>query len=357
MSTRRQALIGIGGLTAAGLGIAQAAPAQGATPQGAALAAPGTASFAQAIDVHAHYITPTYRQALLDAGAGQPDGMPEIPAWSADKALQLMGSSGISVAMLSVSSPGFALVDPLKSRALVRRVNEEGAELVRANQSRFGLFASLPLPDVDAAVDEVAYAFDALHADGIALETNYQGTYLGDTSFRPLFAELNRRKAVVHLHPTSPACWASTSLGAPRPMIEFLFDSTRTITQLILEGVVGDYPGIRFIVPHAGAALPVLADRIAAFSLLSPKPVDVIGALKRLYYDVAGFSLPRALPALLKLVDSRRLLYGSDYPFTNAAVVEALAAQLASTSELSAQDKKRMLTENALTLFPRLRRI
>ncbi|GHD42329.1 amidohydrolase family protein [Streptomyces galbus] len=360
MTTRRRALIGVAGVTVGGLGLnispRQAAPAQAATVPSATAAdrGKGQAPPPRTVDVHAHYVTPAYRKALLDAGISQPDGMPAIPDWSADKALQVMDRTGISVAMLSVSSPGFALGDAGKTRTLVRLVNQEGADLVKANPSRFGLFASLPLPDVEAAVAEVAYAYDVLQVDGIAMETNYEDTYLGDPTFRPVLAELNKRKAVVHLHPTSPACWEATALGRPRPMVEFLFDTTRTVAQLILDNVIADYPGIRFIVPHAGAALPVMADRIAAFATLSTPPVDVIGALKRLYYDVAGFSLPRALPALLNLVDSSRLLYGSDYPFTSDVVVQALAGQLGTTTALSAGDKQRMFAGNALGLFPRL---
>ncbi|MFJ2645615.1 amidohydrolase family protein [Streptomyces sp. NPDC087420] len=361
MTTRRRTLIGMGALAANALSLGQAPQARATEGAESGPAndesRTATADFplARAIDVHAHYITPTYRQALIDAGLDQPDGMSAIPAWSVDGALELMDSTGIAAALLSVSSPGFAVGDHHTARALVRQVNEEGAALVKANPTRFGLLASLPLPDADAAVEEVAHVFDVLKADGISLETNYEGTYLGDPSFRPVLAELNERQAVVHLHPTSPACWEATALGRARPMIEFLFDTTRTVTQLILDRVVENYPDIRFIVPHAGAALPVLADRIAAFALTeSTPPVDVIGALKRLHYDVAGFALPRALPALLHLVDTERLLYGSDYPFTAEAAVKALGVRLAATDVLTAQQRQRVLSGNAARLFPRL---
>ncbi|MEU0133077.1 amidohydrolase family protein [Streptomyces sp. NPDC006296] len=308
-----------------------------------------------AIDVHAHYITPAYRQALIDAGQEHPDGMPGIPDWSAADALTFMDAAHIGSAVLSVSSPGFALGDEARTRQLVRQVNEEGAALVRRYPERFGLFASLPLPDTDAALAETRHAFDALDADGVVLETNYEGTYLVDAVGDALFAELNRRKAVVFLHPASPACWESTALGRPRPVVEFLFDTTRAVMQLIYEGVLGRYPDIRFIVPHAGAALPVLADRIASFATMEDiPPTDVIEALSRLHYDVAGFALPRALPALLNLVSPDRLLYGSDHPFTSAPVATALGVKLAATDTLGHTEKRQMFSGNAAQLFPRL---
>ncbi|MFJ6087868.1 amidohydrolase family protein [Streptomyces sp. NPDC092369] len=315
-----------------------------------------SAPLSGAVDVHAHYITPTLREAMIAAGSNSPDGMPAIPDWNVPDALDLMDRTGIAVSMLSVSSPGVHFADARSTRILARTVNEEGASIVRDHPDRFGLFASLPLPDVDAAVSEAGYALDVLQADGIALLTNYDNVYLGDPAFDPLMAELNRRQAVVLLHPTSPAGWQDTCVGRPRPMIEFLFDTTRAVAQLALNRVLENYPGIRFIIPHAGAALPVLADRIAAFAFLeSERPVDVVAALRGLYYDVAGLSLPRALPALLNLVDPDRLLYGSDYPFTAGWIVEGLASTLASHDFPSADEKQALLSGNAAHLFPRLK--
>lgn len=268
-----------------------------------------------AIDVHAHFLTPRLREAMIRTGHDQPDGMPALPQWDPQTALSMMDRTGIRSAVLSVSSPGVLLSDdPVDACDLARMVNEEGAAIVVQHPDRFGLFASLPLPDVHTAIGEIRYALDDLGADGIALETHYRGIYLGAAEFEPVMKELNDRAAVVHVHPTSPACWPQTSLGRPRPMIEFLFDTTRALTSLALNGVLDRHPAVRFIVAHSGAALPVLADRIAAFAFTEnpQQPINVLGALRRLYYDVAGFALPRALPALLSLVDTDRLLYDSD---------------------------------------------
>ncbi|MGW6467401.1 amidohydrolase family protein [Streptomyces rubiginosohelvolus] len=307
-----------------------------------------------AVDVHAHFITERLRTAMRDAGITEPDGMPAIPDWDPQSALRHMDDAGIQAAMLSVSSPGVDFGTAGAARQLAHDVNDEGAQLVRDHPRRFGLMASLPLPDIPASLAEAERALGDLGADGIALQTHYQGLYLGDPVYEPLMALLNERHAVVCLHPTSPHCWKETSLGYPRPMIEFPFDTTRAVTHLILSGTVRRYPHISFVVPHAGAALPVLADRIAVFALMqgdSP-PVDVLADLATLHFDLAGFALPRALPALLNLTDAKRLLYGSDFPFTPDWAVQGLAHPLVEALEPAIRQD--VLQRNARRLFPRL---
>lgn len=242
---------------------------------------------------------------------------------------------------------------------LSHQVNEEGANIVAVAQGRFGLLASLPLPDGTGTLEEIAHVFDVLHVDGIALHTHYQGKYLGHSAFEPVMAELDRRQAVVVIHPTSPTCWEAVSFGRPRPILEFPLDTTRAVVNLVLSGTLEQYPHIRFVVPHTGGALPVLADRVQALATAftaegARQPIDVIAALRRLYYDVAGVPLPRALPALLNLVEADRLLYGSDFPFTPATMVESLAVLLAGTSVLNETQRQQMLHGNAYRLFPRL---
>ncbi len=313
--------------------------------------------FNQAIDVHAHYLTQAYRQACETAGQFQLDGFP-IPDWRPEAALDLMDSIGIATALLSISSPGVHFGDDRAARTLARQVNVEGMEIGAAHAGRFGLLASLPLPDVEGALTELVYALDTLHADGIALLTHYHGHYLGDPLFEPVMAELDRHHAVAVLHPTSPACWEAVSFGNPRPMLEFPIDTTRAVVNLALSGTLDRYPNIRFVIPHAGGALPVLADRVHSFAAVFPtagqQSIDVLTALSRLYYDLAGTPLPRALPALLNLVEPNRLLYGSDFPFTPAPLVEFLATMLSSTDVLDEEQRRNMLRGNALQLFPQL---
>jgi len=271
-----------------------------------------------AIDVHAHYLPETYRAALLDHGHGQPDGFPQIPAWSAEEHVAAMDRLGIGTSLLSISSPGVHFGDLGATRDRAREMNEQGHKAVVEHPGRFGLFASLPLPDVDAAMAEIAYCCEHLDVAGFALLTNIGGVYLGDPAFEPVFDELNRRGARLFIHPTSPACWERTSLGRPRPMLEFFFDTTRAVVDLVLNGTVASHPRLEFLIPHAGATLAMVADRVSVFSLLLgvDPSVDVLRDLGQLHFDLAGFPLPRQLDALLTLTTLEHLHYGSDYPFT-----------------------------------------
>lgn len=275
-------------------------------------------SASRTIDVHAHYIPASYPAALLDNGHGQPDGFPQIPDWSAEEHVAAMDRLGIATSLLSISSPGVHLADEQAARDLAREVNDAGRRAVVDHPGRFGLFASLPLPDVDAANAEIAHCCDRLDVAGFTLLTNIGGTYLGDPAFQPVFRELDRRGARLFIHPTSPACWEHTSLGRPRPMLEFFFDTTRAVVDLVLNGTVARHPGVEFIIPHAGATLAMVADRVSVFSrLLGVDPaVDVLRDLGRFHFVLAGFPVPRQLDALLTLTTIEHLHYGSDYPFT-----------------------------------------
>ncbi len=308
---------------------------------------------AGAIDVHAHYLPQAYRVALLENGHGQPDGFPQIPDWSAEQHVAVMDRLGIETSQLSISSPGVHFGNEATTRDLAREVNEVGRRAVVDHSGRFGLFASLPLPDVDAAIAEISYCCDRLDVIGFAMLTNIGGTYLGDPAFVPVFDELDRRDARLFIHPTSPACWEHTSLGRPRPMLEFFFDTTRAVVDLVLNGTVAKHPGIEFIVPHAGATLAMVADRVSIFSnLLAVDPLaDVLRDLSRMHFDLAGFPIPRQLDALLTLTTLEHLHYGSDYPFTPEFVVAAAVEQLAEVGDPpgSLPDTLRANTER---LFP-----
>jgi predicted TIM-barrel fold metal-dependent hydrolase len=310
---------------------------------------------ARTIDVHAHYLPEAYRTALLDDGHSQPDGFPQIPTWSAEEHLAAMNRLGVATSLLSISSPGVHLGNGDSTRDLAREMNETGRRAVVDHPGRFGLFASLPLPDVDAAIAEIAYCCDSLDVAGFTALTNIGGTYLGDLAFRPVFDELDRRGARLFIHPTSPACWEHTSLGRPRPMLEFFFDTTRAVVDLVLNGTVAQHPAIEFLIPHAGATLPMVADRVSVFSqLLAVDPaVDVLRDLGRLHFDLAGFPLPRQLEALLTLTTLEHLHYGSDYPFTPEFAAAMAGDRLAEVGDPpgSLLDALRANTEH---LFPAL---
>ncbi|MGW0816694.1 amidohydrolase family protein [Streptomyces viridiviolaceus] len=314
------------------------------------------------VDVHAHFVTDSYVRQARAAGHQLPDGVPAWPGWSAAAHLELMDRNGIRTSFLSVSSPGVHFGDDAAARRLAREMNEDAARVAAEHPGRFGFFASLPLPDVDGALAEITHAFDALGADGVVLETNTHGVYLGDTRLEPVFAELGRRRAVVFLHPTSPVCWERSALGRPRPMVEFVFDTARTVTDLLMAGTLERHPGLEVIVPHCGGALPVLADRINGFMKLFLPPTesgapDAVEQLRRLHYDMAGPAFPRQVPALLALVEPDRLLYGSDYCWTPAHGVDAhVAAVDAAPTPVAGADWRSLTTANARRLLPRLAR-
>jgi 6-methylsalicylate decarboxylase len=311
------------------------------------------------IDVHAHYLPPGYRETAIAALKGVPDGIPRMPDWEPNATLAMMDRQGIATAMLSVSSPGVHFGHDDAARSLARAVNEFAARNAQDHRGRFGTFASLPLPDVDAALEEISYALDVLKVDGFVMLTNVGGTYLGDAKFDPVFDELNRRNAVLFIHPTSPPCWEQIALGFPRPMIEFPFDSTRALTNLVMSGTLSRCPNVRIIVPHAGGTLPFLARRIAGMVSLIGSAKErgpsgsFIAALQQLFYDTAGSSGDNAIGSLLTLVDSSRILYGSDYPFTPETVVQAMIEELNSTHLLNADDRSAMQHGNAVKLFAR----
>jgi predicted TIM-barrel fold metal-dependent hydrolase len=318
---------------------------------------PTAAPIGGRINLHVHYLTESYRSAMRSGGHAEPDGFPTLPDWSLEEALEGMGRVGADFAVLSISSPGVHFGDDAAARERARQVNEEGAECVRAHPDRLGLFASLPLPDVEGSLAELAYAFDELGADGLILQSNSNGLYLGDPRLDPLFEELDERRAVVLIHPASPPGWEHIELAYPRPMLEFIFESTRAVANLVLTGTRRRYPDVQLIVPHAGAALPVVADRIGGLLEMVPamselSPVEAIETLGTFWYDLAGFSTPRQLAAIRTLVSVDRLLVGSDQPFTPDWKAAELARNLDATPLLEEAEREAVYRGNALHLLP-----
>jgi predicted TIM-barrel fold metal-dependent hydrolase len=313
------------------------------------------------MDVHAHYLPGFYREALAEAGQLQPDGIRALPAWDVQAALRTMDQLAVATALLSISSPGVHFGNDEKAQQLARRVNEEGKRLVDAHPDRFGYFASLPLPDVDGAVTEAIYALEVLGADGVVLETNSHGMYLGDPKLEPLYAELNKRSAVIFVHPTTPAgsCCERLAANYPQPVMEFMFDMTRSITDMIFSGVLERHPNVRVIVPHAGAALAALSDRIEllmptlAAPTAKPRP-SFLKTLRHLHFDLAGAPVPHLLGPLLQVADHDRLHYGSDYPFTPASACDALAKRIETTPLIDDGLRQKIWRDNTVALFPRL---
>jgi predicted TIM-barrel fold metal-dependent hydrolase len=310
------------------------------------------------IDMHHHFLPPEYMKAEHERLSGYTHGgvsTDQMLSWDASKSIEVMDANNIAVAIASQTTPGVWFGDVAGGRKASRIWNDYAAEQIKKYPGRYGLFAPIPLPDTDGSLKEIEYALDTLKADGIGIVSTYDGKYLGDASFAPVFTELNRRKAIVYVHPTIAACCGSVLPGVIPQAIEFPFDTTRTIASLIINGGLMKYPDIRFIFSHGGGVTPMLAGRMSETLGHRPNSAEVtpngVGAeLRKLYYDTASATAPGAMAALRVMADPSRILFGTDYPFVKAAnEVKELEETQFSNNEREAIDRG-----NAITLLPRL---
>ena len=305
--------------------------------------------------MHHHILSPDYLAALANAGITSSGGRP-IPEWDIQNTLAQMDRHAIATAITSISEPGIYFGDVKFARDMARRCNEFSAQLIHEYPQRFGAFAILPLPDVNAALRELEYTLDTLKLDGVVLLSSVDGRYPGDPLFDELFTELNRRKAVVFLHPTVPAINSELKLDLPPFLIEFVFDTTRALTNLIYSGTLERCPDIRFIVAHAGGTVPYLAYRISLGQIMLPGvPQGVMTYLKRFYYDTALSAKPNALRSLQELVDASHILFGSDYPFAPEVATLFTVQGIQNFDGFDEQARKAIERESALVLFPRFK--
>ncbi|MEW6554345.1 MAG: amidohydrolase family protein [Actinomycetota bacterium] len=309
------------------------------------------------LDVHHHLLPPEYLSALNKRGITEFAGRP-FPEWSPEVSLSLMDRHGIEAAITSVSCPGVYFGDMGLARDLARMCNEYAAELCRGEDKRWGAFAVLPLPDLDAAMAELEYALDTLQLDGVSLLASIGRRYLGDPCFDEIFAELNRRRAVVFIHPSVPPGSDVPELDLPYFLVEFVFDTTRAIANLLFGGTMERCADIRFIVAHAGGTVPYLVFRLSLGQFLpglqEKVPEGVAAYLGRLYYDTALSASPAALRSLQELVDSSRIVFGSDYPFAPELATAITISGLEDYDGFDERELRAVYGENALSLFPRL---
>ncbi len=309
------------------------------------------------VDVHHHILPDVFWRATNDAHS--PVGGILPAPWSKASTLSYMDDAGIDVAITSISTPGVHMGDDSAARDLARRVNELSAELIQERPDRFGGFAALPLPDVEGALRALEYGLDVLKLDGVVLFSNARGIYLGDTRFGPLFDELERRGAVVFVHPTSSPDPAARSLGLPDSLIDFTADTTRAVAQLHYGNIFARTPNVKYIFSHAGGTIPYLAAR---FSIIDE--MDVIpGAqqrgtaadtLRRLYWDTALSWRPPVLRMLRSVVGMGQVLFGSDYPYLRRDIAVACRHEVETSAELNSEESRAVLADNALKLFARL---
>jgi predicted TIM-barrel fold metal-dependent hydrolase len=302
------------------------------------------------IDTHQHIVPPQYA-AWLRGKRVEAGGLP-IPEWSADAAIALMDKLRVRTSIVSISTPGVHLGDDAEARDKAREMNEFAAEVVRRHPDRFGFFATLCLPDLKGSLDELAYAFDKLDADGVVLLANSRGIYLGDKAFDPLFDELNRRGAVVFVHP-SPLHGVEPLKGLPAFVADFLLDTTRAAIRLAGSGTLERCPNVRIILSHSGGFVPFAAYRIAAAASPRRDFADGIEQLRKFYFDIALSGTPAALPSLLALARPDHILFATDWPYATDAVAGMFTSMYESYA-LGDGLRASIDRGNAEALFPRL---
>ena len=260
-----------------------------------------------AIDVHHHIIPDFYRTAINRAGLGVPVPGVDYPTWSVNSSLAVMDRNGVAAAVVSITEPNIHFGDQAEANALAREVNQYFAELI---SGRFGAFAVLPLPDVNASLVELEHAIDDLGLDGVGLLTHYKGVYLGHPSLMPILAEIERRGVPAFVHPTVPPSKDQPIFGLPPSLYEFTFDTTRAVVNLLYSGALDRYPNLQLVLSHGGGTIPYLAKRLTYGPVINSRlseraPRDIIAVLRRLYYDIALTANGFALPSLQALLEPR----------------------------------------------------
>lgn len=272
------------------------------------------------LDVHSHLITAEYRAVLEKHGAQLDEGFP-LPEWSETDHLMAMNTIGIASSVITMPAPHPYFGDIEETKGIIRQLNEKAALLKEQYRARFLFCASLPLPDVDAAIKEAIYALDSIGANGVKLATNVYGQYLGDPVLDPLMEVLNERHALIILHPHKPTPYTDELMkGVPLAMSEYLSETTRAVANMITHNVLSRYPNLRVIVPHCGSYLPLAIPRMKAIYPAVQNAglvgdIDWEEQLSRLYYDLAGNPSPEIIKAMLTITDISHILYGSDYPY------------------------------------------
>ena len=324
------------------------------------------------IDVHHHIVPKEYVEKLKQIGVTESLGI-SFPKWTPETSLSFMKKVRIKTAIVSITSPGVYFQDHKEfSLEISRWCNEYMAQLKKTFPGKFGDFASIPLGFVKESIEELTYALDVLKLDGVCLLTNYNGKYLGDESFDEFFEELNKRKAVLFIHPTDPAEEYDPKLqekGIPNSLIEVPFETTRVAANLIYSGTTNRYKSIKYILSHGGGTIPYLAWRLAMISygqknkrtpvisalydfLIKGAPERGLKMLKDMYYDTAMTSGSYALNTLYQFAGPSRIVFGSDFPMAKVAPI--IAKNLDKHPEFSKEDHEKIDAKNCLELFPSL---
>ncbi|WP_428391015.1 amidohydrolase family protein [Lichenicoccus sp.] len=308
-------------------------------------------SGATRIDVHQHLLPPEFIEALERHGMGA-----WAPAaWSEEGALAMMDQNEIATGVLSLSMPGTHFGDDAEARVLTRKINERLAGLVKRRPNRFGMFASVPLPDIDGSLEAIREAYDDFSTDGVVLMASIRGTYIGDPAFDPVMAELDRRAAIIYIHPTPLA-------GPPAPgvhpiLADVLLDTTRAAINMVLQGVPRRFPNLKIILAHGGGFLPYAAYRVATLANVidqKTSDADVLDGLSSFYFDTGLASSSTSLPSLLKFARPGHILFGTDWPYCLDKTVTFFTGSLDNFGDLDLSGHSAINRQNAEALFSRL---
>lgn len=305
----------------------------------------------QRIDVHTHLVPEFWAEELKQHG-GDPSGWGQ-PAWNEQLLIEFMEKNRITVSMLSLTAPGIEGWQGKDRVDIARRVNDYGARFVERNPVRYGYLCALPLPDVDAALAELKRCYDELGVDGVCLHSNYDGIYLGDQRFDALWQALEERKAVVFLHPTTPA-GVQVLPDQPSPLEDYPADTTKSAFDLVCSGHVQRFPSVRIILSHAGGFLPFVATRLSELraSLVPERSAEDLRAdMRRFYFDTALVA-PSGLPSLLGFADPETIVFGTDYPYASDQVSTTITRNFDDYEHLSVGAKVG-IDKRAASLFPR----
>jgi 6-methylsalicylate decarboxylase len=306
------------------------------------------------IDVHHHYFPPAMLEAQEASRAAHLTAA--VRGWTAARSLDAMDEGGVATAIISTSSGGELrhTLDREAMRRLARTCNEYAARMAQDHAGRFGFFAFVPMPNVEASLKEIEYACDTLGADGIGLMTSYGDTWPGDEQFVPVLAELDRRKANVFVHPLAPDCCMNLVPNVANAVVEYPYDSGRAMLSLLFNGRFAAYRGINWIFCHAGGPIPMLAGRIANSArnakdnaTFAPEGVD--HEFRRLHYETANSAYAPTIAALRKFVPPSQILFGSDFPYIGVADNAGRLDKL----RLPAAERAAIEHANAKRLFPR----
>ena len=326
---------------------------------------PHAQAAARRIDVHHHFAAPAWKKRMAES---RRQGWDTFQMYDVSQSLEAMDRAGIQTAIISTSTPGLWFTDNFAAErqaaiALAREVNDYAARIAADHKDRYGFYAGLPLPDVDASLREIEYAFDTLHADGIGLLTSYGDMWLGDARLQPVFDELNRRRAIVFTHPTDAACCHALANSNPS-VVEWFTDTARTIQSLLVEPADGKTPSaatrygnVTFIWSHGGGALVAMTrivGNVSAQALAAtPPPGSRLHHIRRFYYDTAGAANPLVMPTLKRLLGgTSHIVFGTDYPFGGQQGPAGIASGM-QTVGFSADELNGIDRVNAAQLFPK----